>query len=216
VKRILLIAACGSSPVSVSLETELDLEPDLHVVAHVAELADACARASQADIAILRLGTCTHQRDAYLTALRSANPNICLLELSALAGSDVDPRHVRLPATAPEVAVLEQVRALGTDAARTPATGNGAHALRVADMPPPAFQVQGQSVTLTPSERDILRCLVQGMRDQDIAHALGLTSRAAHDAILSILSKLAVESRLQAIVTCLRTGLLSPDHYHYN
>jgi ATP/maltotriose-dependent transcriptional regulator MalT len=60
---------------------------------------------------------------------------------------------------------------------------------------------------LTPREREVLRLLVEGRTDREIAAALFVTTKTASNHVSSILSKLGVETRTAAAAQALRLGL---------
>ena len=61
---------------------------------------------------------------------------------------------------------------------------------------------------LSPRERDVLQLLVEGMTNQAIAHALGLSSYTVKGYVQNILQKLNAADRTQAAVTAIRLGLV--------
>jgi RimJ/RimL family protein N-acetyltransferase/DNA-binding CsgD family transcriptional regulator len=65
---------------------------------------------------------------------------------------------------------------------------------------------------LTRRERDVLRALVGGGTNRDIAVDLGISENTVKNHVRSILEKLQAKSRADAVVVGLRTGLVSlPD-----
>lgn len=54
--------------------------------------------------------------------------------------------------------------------------------------------------SLTERERKVLRLLAEGLSNEAVAEALGVTKRTVETHVTSILDKLGVESRLQAVV----------------
>lgn len=63
------------------------------------------------------------------------------------------------------------------------------------------------SAGLTPREREILRLLVEGLSDREIAAALSISERTAGNHVQHILQKLNVDSRTAAAVFAVRHGL---------
>jgi DNA-binding NarL/FixJ family response regulator/signal transduction histidine kinase len=61
---------------------------------------------------------------------------------------------------------------------------------------------------LTPREREVLQALAQGLSSQEIAKRLRVAPRTERNHMASILAKLGVHSRLQALVFALRNGLV--------
>jgi two-component system, NarL family, response regulator LiaR len=68
----------------------------------------------------------------------------------------------------------------------------------------------GHSETLTERENEVLRLLVQGMSNKEIAHHLALGEKTIKTHISHILSKLGVQSRTQAALAAVRLGLVPP------
>jgi DNA-binding NarL/FixJ family response regulator len=62
---------------------------------------------------------------------------------------------------------------------------------------------------LTPREREVLQALAEGWSDKKIAQRLHLGVGTVHTHVASILSKLEVSSRLQALVFAVRHGLVA-------
>jgi DNA-binding NarL/FixJ family response regulator len=60
---------------------------------------------------------------------------------------------------------------------------------------------------LTPREREVLRLLVEGRTDREIAAALFVTPKTASNHVANILAKLGVETRTAAAAFALRHGL---------
>jgi DNA-binding NarL/FixJ family response regulator len=61
---------------------------------------------------------------------------------------------------------------------------------------------------LTPTERAILDLFPEGMRDHAIAERLGLSERSVRNHVQSMLPKLASHSKLQALATAVRRGII--------
>jgi RNA polymerase sigma factor (sigma-70 family) len=62
---------------------------------------------------------------------------------------------------------------------------------------------------LTPREREVLQALAQGWSDKEIAQRLHVGVGTVHSHVASILSKLEVSSRLQALVFAVRHSLVT-------
>lgn len=63
--------------------------------------------------------------------------------------------------------------------------------------------------SLTPRERDVLRALVEGKTNKEIAAALTLAISTVHNHMQSIITKLGTHSRTQAAVKAMREKILS-------
>jgi DNA-binding NarL/FixJ family response regulator len=64
---------------------------------------------------------------------------------------------------------------------------------------------------LTERELEILRKVSDGMTNAEIGYALGISAQTVKNHVTSILRKLAVNDRTQAVVTALKRGWLSID-----
>jgi DNA-binding NarL/FixJ family response regulator len=64
---------------------------------------------------------------------------------------------------------------------------------------------------LTDRELEILRKVSDGLTNAEIGYALGISAQTVKNHVTSILRKLAVNDRTQAVVTALRRGWLSID-----
>jgi DNA-binding NarL/FixJ family response regulator len=62
---------------------------------------------------------------------------------------------------------------------------------------------------LTPREREVLRRLALGLSNRDIADALCISEETVKTHVGSVLGKLQVENRAQAIVQALKRGLVT-------
>jgi two-component system response regulator DevR len=61
---------------------------------------------------------------------------------------------------------------------------------------------------LTPRELDILRLLAEGLSNQVIAERLGITRNTVRNHVQSILAKLEAHSKLEAVATAVREGII--------
>src|SRR5439155_547815 len=73
---------------------------------------------------------------------------------------------------------------------------------RVAEPPAPP------SEQLTPRELDVLRLVVEGFANKEIAHRLGITEKTVKTHVSSVLQKLGVPDRTSAAVLALRRRLV--------
>jgi len=82
---------------------------------------------------------------------------------------------------------------------------HGFASLRPAPEPRPAATAEA----FTPREREVLALLARGLSNRDIAQALGISAHTAKFHVNSILQKLGVERRTEAVVRAARMGLVT-------
>lgn len=66
------------------------------------------------------------------------------------------------------------------------------------------LNLKNQFSNLTPRETDILKLIAKGMQNKEIAGILKIKTRTVEFHVSSILSKLGVNSRLEAVLTCVK------------
>ena len=101
----------------------------------------------------------------------------------------------RLGMDLPEMEAIVEARAILTGAVRRSRS--------------PRRQQLRQSRPLTDREREVLRLVVEGLSDKEIAAALGISHATASDHVASIRAKLGVPSRAAASALAVRGGLLT-------
>jgi DNA-binding NarL/FixJ family response regulator len=67
---------------------------------------------------------------------------------------------------------------------------------------------QGPNVDLTPREREILRLMALGLQTGEIAVRLGLSLSTVRNHIQNVLVKLGAHSKLEAVATAVRSGIV--------
>jgi DNA-binding NarL/FixJ family response regulator len=70
--------------------------------------------------------------------------------------------------------------------------------------------VGGSLPDLTEREQDILRALAKGQSNQEIANALFITQETVKSHVASVLMKLGVRDRTQAVIAAYETGFVQP------
>jgi DNA-binding CsgD family transcriptional regulator len=74
------------------------------------------------------------------------------------------------------------------------------------DRPAPPDRPAGPSAALTPREREVLGLLVQGLTDQQVADALGISARTVEKHVSAVLQKLGARNRTEAVARALERG----------
>jgi DNA-binding NarL/FixJ family response regulator len=64
---------------------------------------------------------------------------------------------------------------------------------------------------LTPRQRDILGHIAQGRSNKQIAFALGIRERTVKFHVAALFERLGTQSRTEALVVALRSGVISLD-----
>lgn len=169
-----------------------------------------------------------------LRAAISGRPDVCIMDLSFPNGSGLD-AAAEIVAQVPETKVLVLSGTIDPRTAAA-ALRAGAHGLIAKDQPvekiiralarleqdelafDPALlrasvsRAAGEERSglllrqLTPREREVLRRLVRAESTRDIADGMGITSSTARAYVQSILSKLGVHTRLEAVAMVTRLG----------
>jgi two-component system, NarL family, response regulator LiaR len=75
----------------------------------------------------------------------------------------------------------------------------------------PPQHAHSEADALTPREQEVLRLLARGLSNSEIAHALVVSDKTAKSHVSSILGKLGLASRTQAVIYALKVGLVSLD-----
>src|SRR5262249_24539134 len=76
-------------------------------------------------------------------------------------------------------------------------------------LPPPEARPAATAEAFTPREREVLALLARGLSNRDIADALEISAHTAKFHVNSILQKLGVERRTEAVVRAARLGLVT-------
>jgi len=76
-------------------------------------------------------------------------------------------------------------------------------------LPPPELRPAAPAEAFTPREREVLALLARGLSNRDIADALEISAHTAKFHVNSILQKLGVERRTEAVVRAARMGLVT-------
>jgi DNA-binding NarL/FixJ family response regulator len=102
--------------------------------------------------------------------------------------------------TQPSEFLLERIRL---------AASGDAGPLVTALQPSATSEVDGAGTGLTPRELQVLRGISEGKSTAELAEELAISPQTVQSHVRSILAKLGVNSRIEAVITALRDGLVS-------
>ena len=195
----------------------LDREPDITVVGQAGTLAEAESLKADADIAVVDLDLPDGSGVDLIRDLRIVNPHAAVLVLTASTNRDELAHAVEAGAAG----VLHKSARITeiVDGLRRLAGGESllSHAemielLRLAtrrrEEDREAQFALGQ---LTAREREVLASLAEGLTDKEIAQRLHVSTQTVRTHMVNILSKLGVNSRLQALVFAIRHGAVTVE-----
>jgi two-component system, NarL family, response regulator DevR len=197
----------------------LEREPDLTVVARPRSLSEArevlVSAGLAVDVAIVDLNLPDGWGTDFIRDLRSFRPRAAALVLSAMA----DKKHLAGAIEAGAAGVMHKSTPMRdlVEAVRRLAAGEQLlsqqeviEALRLL-MRERESQREAQlaSDKLTPREREVLQALAEGLSDKEIAQRFHVGTGTVHSHVTSVLSKLGVSSRLQALVFAARHGIVT-------
>jgi DNA-binding NarL/FixJ family response regulator len=191
-------------------------EPDLCVVAQAGSLAAAreallAAGPSGVDVALVDLGLPDGDGAGAIRELREASPRCRVLVLSASVDPVRQARAVEAGAScvlhkaAGLKEIVEAVKALGEG--RDPLRTETGELLRTTSAARESHRAARRAVeSLTEREREVLRALAEGLDNAEIAARLDMTIHTERTHMVHIFNKLGAHSRLQALVSAVRTG----------
>jgi DNA-binding NarL/FixJ family response regulator len=191
-----------------------DREPDFEVVAQAGSLTEARRMLGGADLAVVDLDLPDGDGTELLGELRAANPRGMVLVLTASSEREAHARAVEAGAAG----VLHKSVRIGDviAAARRLVAGEAilstdefVELLRLAGRRRERdYEAQRAIEKLTPTEREVIRPLADGLSDREIAERFYIGVGTVRNHIVSIFGKLGVHSRLQALVFAVRHGVV--------
>jgi two-component system, NarL family, response regulator LiaR len=207
--RVLIVD--DHSVVREGLRMFLARDPDLEVVGEAADGAEALqqARLLRPDVVIMDLLMPVLDGIAATQIIRNELPEIEVLALTSVLERASVVEAIRAGATgyllkdtqATELRVAIKAAAVGQVHLSPQASAYLLSAVRKPE----------RAETLTPREMDVLRLLVQGNSNKEIARALHLVEETVKEHVRHILSKFGVQSRTQAVLVAIRLGIVSPQ-----
>jgi len=192
------------------LSALLNDQPDMTVVGSAASVVDSIARAQdlKPDVAVVdfRLTDGTGA-DAGL-GIRQVRPDTKLIFLTR-EDSDAA-RFAAIEAGASAFIHKSQAASEVVNAIRTVAAGGTLFTPRtIATLLNKRREMDSQLESLTPREKEVLRLMAEGISSRDIAARLGISYTTVRTHIRSLGNKLAVHSKLEAIVKARELGLIN-------
>jgi len=192
----------------------LDAEPDIEVIAEAADGGQAIEKALQARPDVVLMDIRMPALDG-IQATRQLIPQLPATRVVMLTTFDLDDYIVDafragasgfLLKTAPPQQLVAAVRTVHAgDALLAPASTR--RLIEQSARPPapaPALDM------LTPREHDVLHLLARGLTNAEIAQQLVVEPSTIKSHVASVLAKLGLRDRVQAVITAYETGLIQP------
>ena len=197
-----------------ALAVILEREPDFTVTAQAGSLAEARGLLEGVDVAIVDLGLPDGDGLALIGELREASPDCVSLVLTA----SMDQVRFALAVDAGAAAVVHKFVSLDeiVTAVRRMCTGEALlSAGQIIELMGLAASqrereaaARSASERLTPREKEILQGLGQGLNNKEIARRMGVAVDTERNYMATLMTKLGAHTRLQALVTASRHGLV--------
>ena len=193
--------------VRTGLKSMIDSQPDMAVVAEAGNGQEAVAlfRAHQPDVVLMDLRMPGLNGVEATVAIRSEFPDARIVVLTTYDGDENIYRALQAGARAyllkdiPRNEFLDDIRAVQSGRYCIPP---GVAERLAQRMPHP---------DLSSRELEVLKLIVEGMSNKEIASALSVTESTVKNHVNSILSKLNVRDRTQAATAALRRGIVMLD-----
>jgi PAS domain S-box-containing protein len=210
--RILLVDDHASFRQGVA--AALEREPGFSIVGQAGSLAEAREMLRETDVGIFDLGLPDGYGGDLIVALRVANPRAQALVLSSSQDRAEIARAVEsgaagvLHKSAGMDEIIDAVRRLKAGETLLPLE-DVVELLRFAGArKEEEYEAQQAIARLTDREREVLEALAEGLDAQQIAGRLHISAKTERNHVASILAKLGVHSRLQALVFAARHGVV--------
>ena len=210
--RILVVDDHASFRQGVS--AALEGEPDFSIVGQAGSLAEAREMLRETDVGIFDLRLPDGYGGDLIRALRVANPRAQVLILSSSQDRAEIARAVEsgaagvLHKSAGMDEIIDAVRRLKAGKTLLPLE-DVVELLRFAGArKEEEYEAQQAIARLTDREREVLEALAEGLDAQQIAGRLHISAKTERNHVASILAKLGVHSRLQALVFAARHGVV--------
>ncbi|MCP2335057.1 response regulator [Actinomadura rupiterrae] len=204
-----------------ALSARLGREPDLVVlpVAASGRQALSLAATERPHVVLLDLDLGAENGLDVLVRLRERHPDVRVVVLTAAEGVDTVVRCLRrgavgfLSKTERAERVAEVVRQAARRGGWVPPELLGEVLRRLLSGPPEPDGADRLLADLTPREREVLQCMVDGLNRAEIADRLGLSANTVRTHTQNLLAKLDMHSALEAITLAMRAGM-RPSEEH--
>ena len=195
----------------------LEREPGFTVVGEAGSLAEARQMLGGVDVAIVDLALPDGPGEQLVKELRRANPHAAALVLSA----ELNPARAARAVEAGAAGVLHKSVDMDEVASAVRSVSKGESLLPMEEVVEllrfagsqreQKYEAQQAVARLTPREKEVLQAMAEGLDSKGIAERLGITLGTERNHVVSILAKLGMHSRLQALVFALREGVVDLD-----
>jgi DNA-binding NarL/FixJ family response regulator len=192
----------------------LEQDPEFEVAAQAGSLAEARARLTDVEVAVVDLGLPDGSGVGIIPDLLALNPNGIVVVLTA----STDKRELARAVEAGAAGILSKARPIREiiDAIHRAASGavllsptETIELLRLAShQRQQDYAVQQTLSRLTRREREILEALGDGLNDREIGEKLSISTETVRTHFVNILGKLNLTSRLQALLFAIRIGIV--------
>jgi NarL family two-component system response regulator LiaR len=210
-ERIRVLVVDDHAIVRRGIRAVLELEPGMELAGEAANGAAAVAqeRALEPDVILMDLVMPEMDGVEATRRIKARRPEARILVLTTFAGEEMVMAALKAGAagyqlkdSAPEV-LVEAIRAVyrGEPSLHPAAAGKVLQQISAPPREPAAVEA------LTRREREVMRCIGQGLENGEIAARLGIREATVRTHVSNILGKLHVASRTQAALYAVREGL---------
>lgn len=198
-----------------ALSARLAREPDLVILPIAADVRRALALTAteRPQVLVLDMTLGAESGLDVLDRIRESHPGVRVVVLTAMDDLDVMVRAVRrgavgwLSKTEGAELVARVIRSAARQGGWIPPEALGEVLRRLLrDAPEPNGDAR-LLAELTPREREVLQCMVDGLGRAEIAERLGLSANTVRTHTQNLLAKLDMHSALEAITLAMRAGM---------